>query len=158
MSAWMRLEPDNLDRQKKNASHNRINIEVSLSPYDIPEAVRGFESNGSFVIEFRYLGDEQTEIKASQNGDEVKFEVGKNSGRLYRIHLDLTRIKKTMPASLPSTRPQVAKRISDALSSWANSESTFTSKGRLGLAREIVSQNSGVLLNDLNWLSSGSAR
>jgi len=94
-----------------------------MSPYDIPQAVRGEfdEDRKRFVIEFRYISPEET---ASRQIDEhVILHVGENSGRLCGIEADveamnvnavLLRIDRAAEESInPRLKPNydVAKKI-----------------------------------------------
>src|SRR6266853_4092407 len=66
-----------------------VKVDVLVSPYDVPEGVRGFVSKDhkAFLIEFKYISQEDT-IDRPQS-ESVKLRVGRNSGRLYAIELDL---------------------------------------------------------------------
>lgn len=88
MERWVQLDTKVLDKPKVK-DLNGIRVAVSLSPYDIPSAVRGFRDPQSkwFVIEFRYLTEE---AKSEPIGDErVKIVNGLKSQRIYQIHVNV---------------------------------------------------------------------
>lgn len=77
---------------------SNANVQLSVSPYDVPEAVRGFfdKQNNKFIIEFKYIGSEPTAIRTSE--PHIGLRIGENSGRLYGLELDL---KALEPKSAP---------------------------------------------------------
>tara|TARA_B110001469_G_C9586877_1_gene291149 strand:- start:99 stop:533 length:435 start_codon:yes stop_codon:yes gene_type:complete len=86
--AWSSLEAQKLDKPRTEKT-NGMKLEVSLSPYDIPQAARAYycAEKDRFIVEFRYLTEEVQTPRAIQEHTTV-YE-GKNSGRLYAIHCDL---------------------------------------------------------------------
>jgi hypothetical protein len=62
-------------------------LTVSLSPYDVPEAMRGRPDEGGrcFIIDFKYLTPSEPIAEAETDTDLVKIYLGKNSGRIYSI-------------------------------------------------------------------------
>lgn len=89
---WIKLDPEALtEAQREEVPHSQpdVKIQLSVSPYDVPEAVRGFftDSGKSFVIEFKYLDDEPKEERPADH--EVTLHIGKNSGRLYKIQVNV---------------------------------------------------------------------
>lgn len=85
---WIPLKPEEIDSKEQTAGRG-VHLELSLSPYDIPERVRGYYSDElkRFVIEFRYINDEPlVERKLS---DHVTAKEGKSSGRLYDVLVDV---------------------------------------------------------------------
>lgn len=68
-------------------------IELSLSPYDVPEAMRGFydKKTKRFVIEFRYIDDEPSQIVESS--EHASFSVGRHTKRIQAIRLDVDAMK-----------------------------------------------------------------
>ena len=87
-SEWIRLNAEEIDA-KERAGHKGVHLEFSLSPYDIPDRVRGYycDKVKRFVIEFRYMTEEPlTERRLSEH---VSVKEGKNSGRLYDVLIDV---------------------------------------------------------------------
>ena len=94
-AAWVRLSPELRMREQRSDG-----VEVFVSPYDVPEAVRGRydEKAKKFVIEFKYLDDERT--SEEHQGEPVAIRVGKNSGRLLGIQIDVEALNSTDNAVL----------------------------------------------------------
>lgn len=90
-SKWIQVDPTTLDRPKKERVDG-VEITVLMSPYDIPEAVRGFYDAelGRFVIELRYVAEEELR---NENREHLSLRLGKNSGRLYGVELDVDALK-----------------------------------------------------------------
>ena len=88
MPKWIELEAQ--EYLRRGTVDADVHIEIAVSPYDIPEAVRGYrdQSGGRFVIEFRYMTTEDEERKRENEFTFVR--IGKRTGRLYAIEFDLT--------------------------------------------------------------------
>jgi hypothetical protein len=98
-------------RKSQRTQHDDagVQVELSLSPYDLPEAVRGSfdDSLQKFIIEFKYVqGEEWTRRPA---GDYAILRVGRNSNRLYGLEIDL--------AALGQSRVSVERVVDQALES-----------------------------------------
>lgn len=91
-SEWIDLNSA-FEHPTESAEHD-LNLVIMVSPYDVPEAVRGYHSDGKgrFIIEFRYIGSEPQEQRSTGN-EHVFLRVGKNSGRLYAIEIDVNALK-----------------------------------------------------------------
>lgn len=129
---WTRINPNDIDMSV--ASNKSLALELSMSPYDIPQFVGGSycQKRKKFIIEFKYLTEEPTIEKPLT--DHVISVVGKNSGRLYGLLLDLAelgvstislKLKPMLSEAMSSvlkdesqgiTRPQINRRILDKLS------------------------------------------
>ena len=89
---WIEVDPVDLaDTRTRNV--NGVRITFMPSPYDLPDAFRGYydKALNCFVIEFQYLADEKTENE--EHGPYVTLRVGKNSGRVYGIEVDVNAAK-----------------------------------------------------------------
>ena len=90
---WIRLDRDALN-QPLQGRLKGVQIEVRLSPFDIPEAVRGYFANptrGLFTIEFRYPGGpEKLNVTAA---GAVTAHVGRHSQRLHRLEVDVSQLE-----------------------------------------------------------------
>lgn len=64
--------------------------EAFASPYDVPEAIRGYRlaDTRNFIIEMKYIVEDEDRKTVKQN-DHVSLQLGKASGRLYAIIFDL---------------------------------------------------------------------
>lgn len=85
---WIPLKPESFDESHKE-KRKGIHIEVSLSPYDIPEGVLGFfrEDKKQFVIKLKYISEEPT--KEQRVSPHMCALIGRNSGRLYGFLIDV---------------------------------------------------------------------
>lgn len=87
MSEWVELDADDLN-PPRTETFQGVQINVFLSPYDVPEGVRGYsEKSGWFVIEFKYIAEEP--LRRERPEPHLVLRVGKNSGRLYKIEVDV---------------------------------------------------------------------
>jgi hypothetical protein len=85
---WIPLDPKQLDAKQEEASKG-MHLEFSLSPYDIPQSVRGYycEDRKRFVIEFKYITEET--LNERKLAEHVSVQEGKNSGRMYKVFIDV---------------------------------------------------------------------
>ena len=81
---WIRVKPCNYV-----ASDDPVDIRILTSPYDIPDWVRsGYDDDlDRFVVEFRYMLDE--EYRISDVGDGVRVRLGKHSNRIVGVDVDV---------------------------------------------------------------------
>jgi hypothetical protein len=63
--------------------------EAFASPYDVPEAIRGYRlaDTNNFIIEMKYIVEDEDRKTIKQN-DHISLQLGKASGRLYAIIFD----------------------------------------------------------------------
>jgi hypothetical protein len=85
MANWIQVDPSQYERLPEQAD---VRFEVFVSPYDIPERVRGRydEAEKRFVIEFEYIVDEEFKRKAINR--HLYARVGKQSGRILGFEVD----------------------------------------------------------------------
>src|SRR5712692_7577708 len=85
----------NLGSRSVRPDQQRERQDLLVSPYDVPEAIRGqyIREKRCFVIEFKYISTEATYEKPKM--ENVKVRVGRNSGRLYAIELDVQALQAT---------------------------------------------------------------
>ena len=110
METWVRVEPTEF-MHGESATVRGVNVTLVVSPYDVPEAFRGdfIADKKRFRIEFRYISDEPT---STEKVDEhVCFEMGKKSGRLYAIEIDVDKLG----AEKVELTFEVQERVSDRL-------------------------------------------
>jgi hypothetical protein len=88
---WMPINPDLFDELAKGRreAYKGVHFMVTVSPYSIPEAVRGSynEAKRLFEIRFRYLDEESH--KRRKVDDHVCILEGEHSGRLLGIDVDV---------------------------------------------------------------------
>lgn len=91
-SEWIVVDPGELDL-KAGSTLRGIDIVVFVSPYDLPQGVRGYYSNDKkrFVIEFDYIGQEDT--TSAKDGENVSFVLGRVSRRLYSVIVDVNKLE-----------------------------------------------------------------
>lgn len=93
MSEWININFEDIElierKRKKKEVKTGIQLNLYISPYDIPDAVRGYydKKNRKFVIEFSYIGKEK--IKDKKLNDDISLGVGINSNRIYKIYIDI---------------------------------------------------------------------
>jgi hypothetical protein len=85
----------NLTPRPEHRNLDGVRVDLLVSPYDVPEALRGqyLHDKRSFQIEFKYISGEDTYEK--QEMENVTVRVGRNSGRLYAIELDVHALQTT---------------------------------------------------------------
>ena len=88
---WIPINEDDLRQLNpvKTREEKGIKFGVMLSPYDLPEAVKGEynEDRSIFEIRFRYLDEEKS--KKHKIDEHISVLEGKNSGRLLGIDVDV---------------------------------------------------------------------
>jgi len=89
---WIQVDPSTLAKPT-NETLDGIEVTLMTSPYDIPEAFRGFYDRRleRFVIEFKYLAEEPTRRETPHK--HVALRAGKNSGRIYGVEIDVEGMK-----------------------------------------------------------------
>lgn len=94
-SDWLYLGLNAGDFANRQKTDSGVLVSTSPSPYDVPEAVRTNVDEGRkrLCIEFQYIGEEPMVVKPDAPG--ISFRLGKNSGRLYGIDLELEKINVT---------------------------------------------------------------
>jgi hypothetical protein len=96
MSDWLEIIPKEFS-ESEHVQIRGVSVEVFLSPFDMPEAVRGSYDKDAkkFLIEFRYIGGDEPLSSDSLEGATIS--IGKHSKRIYKIELeqvDLTNEQK----------------------------------------------------------------
>ncbi len=112
MTDWIRLNPEQVSKEARQVKRqNGVEITLTLSPYDVPDAVRGaFDSSlKRFVIEFSYIAEEPWEKRVQDQF--VALRIGKNSGRIYGIEIDVV----AMQASVIGLKMQLPKIVNKAI-------------------------------------------
>ena len=87
MNAWIKTNTLDLvtRRGKKNMP---TKVDIMLSPYDVPNAVRTCHENNTIVVEFRYINIIESRSNYQGDDDGVSFEIGDKTQRIYKIFLD----------------------------------------------------------------------
>jgi len=108
---WTPVNLSGMAGWKQQKIHG-VTVEVALSPYDIPQAIRRWvdEKTKSTVFEFRYLTEERSREQKPVEG--VTLSIGENSGRIYRLEID-SKLAKGSPVSCALRIEEVAARAID---------------------------------------------
>ncbi len=87
LGRWIRVTPSNYV-----VLGDAIEVGILISPYDIPDGVRGgYDKDlNRFVVEFRYMVDE--EYRSLDVDDGVCIRLGKHSGRIVGVEVDVDRL------------------------------------------------------------------
>jgi hypothetical protein len=109
---WIRVKLES-PKVKHQQNVRGLDLTMYVSPYDVPEAVRGSYDNEKkrFVVEFKYIGDETTETEKNSSDRFVKLIVGKNSRRLYGIEIDVDSLRATQVKIEVGVQQEVAHAL-----------------------------------------------
>jgi hypothetical protein len=125
---WQKVEArDFLHQQRKTPAG-----EITLSPHDIPEAVRAFydQVRDALMIQFRYFGEhEKYDSLTPKNGVDLK--VGALSGRLYEI-----KISRHVAKELG-----ISQLVNEAIQTAANNQTQWRLVENLNVARQIAAKH-----------------
>ena len=149
MNGWLKLDPQRLDKPNgRNVPKEGVHIEVHMSPYDIPDAVRGEYNKytNRFVIEFRYIGEEPW--RAQTIAEHVVARIGKNSGRIYGLEVNVDALKASSVEF--ALLPAITEGI-DRLARTSTNKSILSDRYRI--AKEAI-QEAEELLPDVHRLTS----
>ncbi|HAU36861.1 MAG TPA: hypothetical protein DCX07_04000 [Phycisphaerales bacterium] len=145
MSEWQRL--DDLDMAEEIRDDKGVKIRLFLSPFDVPEAVRGYYDQKSqrFRIEFRYVSEEAERIVEYPREKYISLFVGKNSGRLLRIDVDVNSLKA------PSVQIEMAvlEKVEDAIDELNRLVPDVRKHGNYDLAKKVIASNKDELFEEL---------
>lgn len=89
---WIEVDESKYNEIKRSRSgfdNRSVTIEMTLSPYDVPNQVRGDydDSTKRFVIDFKYIDAEDR--RRVDLGEHVSASVGSRSGRIYSLFIDI---------------------------------------------------------------------
>ena len=147
MSDWISLHPEQVSKEmRQTRRQDGVHISVSVSPYDVPDAVRGMfdRSIDRFLIEFRYLSQE--EWSRRKHDDYISLRVGKNSERIYGIEIDV----KGLQAKAVGLRVQLAKLVNRAIDDeLADVPGSQPRQANYELAKSVISDRRESLFGDL---------
>jgi hypothetical protein len=138
---WIQVEPS-LEMRSKPLK--KLQFTVFVSPHEVPQAVRSeFDKQlNRFVIEFRYLDDEEFKRVAVDNI--VCLRVGKNSRRLLGIELDtVTRDVAKVRLEVHSLEREIKKAVDRLL----QKESGKEERENYALAMKAIESKGALLLD-----------
>lgn len=150
MSKWLQVDLDTETPEDRQLIRG-VKVKLLVSPYDIPEAVRGFydEQKHRFVIEFRYIGDEPTELQPQDR--HITLVVGKNSGRLYGIEIDVD----TLKVEVVGLRMEIIKEVNEALDNLVQKSISPSRRDNYRLTKDAISARQEQLFLPLSKRFSG---
>lgn len=137
---WINLSNEHFPIE--GTSLKGVKVDVLVSPYDVPEAVRGYLDNQQkcFVIEFKYISAEPT-IERSQDAN-VTLRVGRNSGRLYAIQLDVTKFD----TNNVQLRLEVAEVLRNVMTHLVQKPVSPMRKSNYRMAKSVIEENNKELI------------
>ncbi|MDE2663335.1 MAG: hypothetical protein OXI39_10085 [Gemmatimonadota bacterium] len=111
---WIRVDQGKYDEPREigmSASAD-VELDVFISPFDIPKAVRGYyeRKRERFVIDFKYITDEPRKYE-NFGPAEVTAVVGKKTGRILGFEIDV----KAIGAESVALRVHAANQVHEAI-------------------------------------------
>jgi len=150
MPQWIKVDADKLSaRHRVTEKRDGIEIQISISPYDIPERVRGLydEKRETFVIEFSYFSEEKW--TSHSNHKHVVLRIGEESGRVHGIEIDLRGLSGKLEA-----RARAPKIIRDAIRDLDHHQNNMKlQKRNLRVTEDVVSDKQDELFSELAGIS-----
>lgn len=132
---WIAVSVDDEDLERLEEKKG-LHVRVLVSPYDVPEAIRGHysEERKRFIVEFQYLNtDEESELRGP--GDLISLRVGKYSERLYGIEIDVDSVEaETVVVEL------IEEKVDRALENLVRTAQKNPRKSNYRLARETLTK------------------
>jgi hypothetical protein len=121
LSDWLYLSLNMGEFEVSQTTEGGVSVSTSPSPYDVPEAARTNidKNHNRLSIEFQYIGKEPVMVKPEQAG--ISFRLGKNSGRLYGIDLELNKINATEVNAITGLITQTLSGLADTCNRPARS-------------------------------------
>jgi hypothetical protein len=145
MSNWISIDHRDINLTKSSENFKGIKVNIYVSPYDIPEALRGYYDTGidKFIIEFYYISDES--VKRNKQSDHITLEIGKNSNRIYKIIIDVKSIKaNTIDLNL------IPKKVESAIDQFVNSiEPRERKNENYKIAKDLLSKKKDEIYSEL---------
>lgn len=91
---WITLEAADFNLQPDRKKVHGVAVTVGLSPFDIPDAIRGRYDREleRFVIEFSYLDGDEKRLPSWQS-EHLTLYVGERTGCIYEIQIDVESLK-----------------------------------------------------------------
>jgi len=99
-------------QQVEDDKVENIQIQLFISPYDVPDAVRSYfdEKKKRFVIDFKYIGNEDWLLQ--RLNEFLSLRLGKNSERLYGMEFDINGLKAQSVQLEITVKNEIAKAVS----------------------------------------------
>ena len=144
MSDWVRLDARGITSPQHEKLHG-VDITLIISPYDIPEAIRGEYNKDlkKFIIEFRYMNEEPW-LNHRYN-ESIVLRIGRHSMRLYGIEVDLN----ALPDARINLRMNVAKAVADAMDGLAHHPGIARRRRNYEIAKDAIYEKQGQIFESL---------
>jgi hypothetical protein len=116
MPNWIHIDQDALAAPRVDTLRG-VDVTIYFSPYDVPEAVRGDydPSRKRFVVQFKYPGGEEEPDLEPQQREHALFRVGRRTGRLYEIEVDVDSLgAQTVGLNFQTAKAQKAFDVASA--------------------------------------------
>ncbi|OOF24694.1 hypothetical protein [Salinivibrio sp. IB872] len=87
-----------------SSSERKQRYSLYLSPYDVPEAIRPLDSGNFVALEFKYIPVNENHIEVTEPElNNLVFEVGEKTGRVYKIKISKLMINSEVEISIQPT-------------------------------------------------------
>jgi hypothetical protein len=154
MAKWISLDAVKLNRPR-DAIIRGANVQVHVSPYDVPDAVaaRYNENLKRLLVDFKcVIRDEDTQM--TPHADGFTLIIGKKSGRVYRIEIDVDRLQLgRVGVQVLTTAPDAARVLTSgvdrAIDSLGASAQTGPRAENYRVVKEIIAERAQELLEPL---------
>lgn len=142
MTQWIEVNTETISPPTESSEIHGVEIVVGLSPYDIPQKVRGYYDRhiNRFVIEFKYLAGREREL-VQQESDHISLVVGKESGCLYEIRVNVAELNADR-VKLKMLLPE----IGNAIQKLTKSPRFSAKKWHYEYARDVITKNAEQIL------------
>ncbi|MDX3740185.1 hypothetical protein [Pseudomonas sp.] len=144
ISEWITVSQEEINKPTSE-NKNGIKIHFMISPFDVPVATRaGVEGSdnepGIYFLEFKYISDEKNS-RLVNGGPGIQFEVGKNSRKIHKIMIDLS--KFTNGISDSELNVAVSFNIDESLKDLESSNSSLVNSNNADAIRKIIRGSKG---------------
>lgn len=124
MYEWIPVEVETQGLNEK-ANIRGVEVELLVSPYDVPKAIRGYyDDEKHLVIEFRYIDNDEPLVEQRLASSFLLF-TGESSKRLFKIVVE----KVGLDANT------IIKKITEAISDLAKNPKSIESQDNYKLAK-----------------------
>jgi hypothetical protein len=134
----------NLSPRSERRDSQGVRVDLLVSPYDVPEALRGeyLREKGHFRIEFKYISTEDTSEKPEPDMENVTVRLGRNSGRLYAIELDV----QALQATSVELRIKIAAELKNVLTHLIDKPLSPLRSSNYSMAKEAIEKHEQEIL------------
>jgi hypothetical protein len=112
MSEWITVDVNDVNKEVAK-NFNGVEVRMRFSPYDVPRRFRGYREPNThyYVVEFEYLTPEETRPEVPCPNSPIELEIGKNSQRIYKVKLDMEKVKKLSLSTEGEPATGIARKI-----------------------------------------------